>query len=52
MSEITPQSEGGLSPSNGRSGTEGWDIYLRKRQCLLLGGADLVETDLLRGHER
>jgi hypothetical protein len=41
-----------LSPSNKRRGTMGWDIYLRKRQGLLLGEANLVEIDLLRGGER
>jgi hypothetical protein len=38
-----------LSPSNKRPGTEGWDQYTRKRQALLLGQANLVEIDLLRG---
>jgi hypothetical protein len=38
-----------LSPSNKRPGTEGWDLYLRKRQALLLGAANFVEIDLLRG---
>jgi hypothetical protein len=38
-----------LSPSNKRPGTEGWDQYTRKRQALLLGGANLIEIDLLRG---
>lgn len=41
-----------LSPSNKRKGTEGWDIYHRKRQGLLLGAAHLVEIDLLRGGDR
>jgi hypothetical protein len=41
-----------LSPANKRRGTEGWDIYLRKRQGLLLGAANLVEIDLLRGGQR
>lgn len=41
-----------LSPSNKRRGTEGWDLYLRKRQGLLLGAANLVEIDLLRGGQR
>jgi hypothetical protein len=38
-----------LSPSNKRPGTEGWELYLPKRQSLLLGKANLVEIDLLRG---
>lgn len=41
-----------LSPANKRRGTEGWDLYLRKRQGLLLGAANLVEIDLLRGGQR
>jgi hypothetical protein len=41
-----------LSPSNKRPGTEGWDLYLRKRQSLLLGRVNLVEIDLLRGGTR
>jgi hypothetical protein len=41
-----------LSPSNKRRGTEGWDLYLRKRQALMLGSANLVEIDLLRGGQR
>jgi hypothetical protein len=41
-----------LSPSNKRRGTEGWELYLRKRQALLLGSANLVEIDLLRGGQR
>jgi hypothetical protein len=41
-----------LSPSNKRRGTPGWKKYLRKRQGLLLGKANLVELDLLRGGER
>jgi hypothetical protein len=41
-----------LSPSNKRSGSEGWNIYQRKRQSLLLGGVNLVEIDLLRGGQR
>jgi hypothetical protein len=41
-----------LSPSNKRPGTEGWELYLRKRQSLLLGSANLVEIDLLRGGQR
>jgi hypothetical protein len=41
-----------LSPSNKRKGTPGWKKYLRKRQALLLGKANLVEIDLLRGGTR
>jgi Protein of unknown function (DUF4058) len=41
-----------LSPSNKRRGTEGWELYLRKRQALLMGTANLVEIDLLRGGSR
>jgi uncharacterized protein DUF4058 len=41
-----------LSPSNKRPGTPGWDLYQRKRQSLLLGEANLVEIDLLRGGQR
>ena len=29
-----------LSPSNKRPNTPGWDLYLRKRQSLLLGGSE------------
>jgi uncharacterized protein DUF4058 len=38
-----------LSPTNKRPKTEGWTEYLRKRQALLLGQANLIEIDLLRG---
>jgi len=38
-----------LSPANKRRHTEGWDEYARKRQALLLGQANFVEIDLLRG---
>jgi Protein of unknown function (DUF4058) len=41
-----------LSPSNKRPHTPGYDLYLRKRQSLLLGDANLVEIDLLRGGSR
>lgn len=41
-----------LSPSNKRRGSKGWKLYLRKRQALLLGAANLVELDLLRGGQR
>jgi hypothetical protein len=38
-----------LSPSNKRAGTEGWKEYERKRQAMLLGHANFLELDLLRG---
>jgi len=38
-----------LSPSNKRRGTEGWLEYQRKRQAMLLGKANFLEIDLLRG---
>jgi hypothetical protein len=41
-----------LSPSNKRRGSEGWEQYIRKRNALLLGSANLVEIDLLRGGQR
>ena len=41
-----------LSPLNKRSGKKGWKLYLRKRNALLLGKANLVEIDLLRGGRR
>ncbi len=41
-----------LSPSNKHPGTEGWDLYQRKRQSLLLSAVNLVEIDLLRGGQR
>ena len=41
-----------LSPSNKRRGSKGWKKYLRKRQALLRGKANLVEIDLLRGGDR
>jgi hypothetical protein len=41
-----------LSPSNKRRGSKGWKQYLRKRQALLLGKANLVEIDLLRSGTR
>jgi Protein of unknown function (DUF4058) len=41
-----------LSPSNKRRGSEGWQQYVRKRNSLLLGSANLVEIDLLRGGQR
>lgn len=41
-----------LSPSNKRPNSEGWNLYQRKRQSLLLGRVNLVEFDLLRGGQR
>lgn len=41
-----------LSPTNKRYGTEGWDLYQRKRLAHLRGAANLVEIDLLRGGQR
>ncbi len=41
-----------LSPSNKRTGTEGWRVYERKRRALLLGQANFIEIDLLRGGDR
>lgn len=41
-----------LSPSNKRPNSEGWDLYQRKRQSLLLERVNLVELDLLRGGQR
>jgi hypothetical protein len=41
-----------LSPSNKHPGTEGWELYQRKRQSLLLSDVNLVEIDLLRGGQR
>ncbi|CEF49279.1 unnamed protein product [uncultured bacterium] len=41
-----------LSPSNKARGSEGRELYLRKRQGLPMGAANLVEIDLLRGGER
>jgi hypothetical protein len=38
-----------LSPANKRRGTQGWAEYERKRQAMLLGRANFVEIDLLRG---
>jgi hypothetical protein len=38
-----------LSPANKRPDTEGWRQYQRKRQALLLGRANFIELDLLRG---
>lgn len=41
-----------LSPSNKRPNSEGWELYLSKRQSILLGNVNLVELDLLRGGQR
>jgi hypothetical protein len=41
-----------LSPSNKRPNTDGWELYQRKRQSVLLGAVNLVEIDLLRGGQR
>src|SRR5262249_15515748 len=41
-----------LSPSNKKRHSRGRRKYLRKRQGLLLGKANLVELDLLRGGDR
>src|SRR5437773_1814885 len=38
-----------LSPSNKRRDTKGWRKYERKRQAMLLGRANFIEIDLLRG---
>ncbi len=41
-----------LSPSNKRANSPGRELYLRKRQSIMLEGVNLVEIDLLRGGER
>ncbi len=42
-----------LSPTNKRPGTDGWKLYLRKRQgCLEDPHINFVEIDLLRGGQR
>lgn len=41
-----------LSPSNKRSGSKRRKLYLRKRNAMLLGEANFVELDLLRGGKR
>ncbi|MFO0843961.1 MAG: DUF4058 family protein [Gemmataceae bacterium] len=41
-----------LSPSNNQPGTKGWKEYMRKRQAMFLGRANLVEIDLLRGGQK
>jgi hypothetical protein len=40
------------SPSNKTKNSKGQELYLRKRESLLLGTANLVEIDLLRGGQR
>lgn len=41
-----------LSPSNKRSGSLGWNTYLRKRQGILMGTANFVEIDFVRGGDK
>jgi hypothetical protein len=41
-----------LSPSNKQPGTEGWELYQRKRQSLLLSDVNLLEIDLVRSGQR
>jgi hypothetical protein len=41
-----------LSPANKRKGTKGWRKYERKRQAMLLGRANFIEIDLLRGGDK
>lgn len=42
-----------LSPSNKKPNSEGWSVYLRKRQGILLGRAsNLIELDLVRSGQR
>jgi len=41
-----------LSPSNKRRGSPGWELFLRKRQGLLMGAANFVEIDLLRAGDK
>jgi hypothetical protein len=41
-----------LSASNKTPRTPGWELYQRKRQCILLGKVNLVEIDLLRAGRR
>ena len=41
-----------LSPSNKRPGTKGGRKYLRKRRAMLLGEANFIEIDLLRGGQK
>jgi hypothetical protein len=41
-----------LSPTNNRKDSPGWEQYLRKRNALMAGEANLVEIDLVRGGQR
>jgi hypothetical protein len=41
-----------LSPSNKQPESPGWKQYVRKRESMLLGRANFVEIDLLRGGRR
>jgi hypothetical protein len=41
-----------LSPTHKRPGAEGWKEYERKRQAMLLGRANFIEIDLLRGGQK
>jgi Protein of unknown function (DUF4058) len=41
-----------LSPANKRPRSKGRNLYLRKRQSLMLGDVNLIEIDLLRAGER
>jgi len=41
-----------VSPANKHRGERGWKLYLRKRNALLLGKANLVEIDLVRRGRR
>src|SRR5207245_811399 len=41
-----------LSPRIKMRGGPGWDLYVGKRRSFLLGSANFVEIDLLRGGER
>ncbi len=41
-----------LSPANKHRSTQGWKLYLRQRNALLLGKASLVEIDLVRSGRR
>ncbi len=41
-----------ISPANKHAGEEGRDLYLRKRQSMLLGDVHFIEIDLLLGGTR
>lgn len=41
-----------LSPTNKRPGTEGYNLYTRKRQAMLLGRANFIEIDFIRGEPK